>query len=208
MNPSEPVQPLSQSALANWLVELRDGESRAMTRLWDLYFSRMVGVARRKMAGARRQARDEEDIALSAFRSFCLGLRGGRFAGTERGIDLWPLLVTLTINKAIDHLRRENRKKRGGGGSAESVGGAAVPSRELDELLARDPSPGLQLIADESFARLLDALDDSGDGQLRTIALLRLEDTSTAGIAAQLGCTVRSVQRKLKTIRAIWEASG
>ncbi len=198
---------LSEAAVTEWLAGLRAGDSRAATRLWKTYFERMVIVARRKMAGARRQVRDEEDIALSAFKSFCLGFQGGRFTGEKNGPELWPLLVTLTINKTIDHLRRENRLKRGGPARPTTKNQAGSAAEEsLNQLLAPDASPELKAIASESFERLFAALDASGDETLRTIALLRLEDEAPAVIAERLGCTLRTVQRKVKTIRALWQA--
>lgn len=202
------AEPLSEAAVNEWLAGLRAGDSRAATRLWKTYFERMVVVARRKLAGARRQVRDEEDIALSAFKSFCLGLQGGRFNNERNGPELWPLLVTLTINKTIDHLRRENRLKRGGPGGSGKRDGLRTSSAEesLSQLLAPNASPELKAIANDSFERLFAALDASGDETLRVIALLRLEDEAPQDIAEQLGCTVRTVQRKIKTIRALWQA--
>jgi RNA polymerase sigma factor (sigma-70 family) len=200
-------QTLSEAAVTQWLAGLRAGDSQAANRLWKTYFERMVVVARRKLAGARRQVRDEEDIALSAFKSFCLGFQGGRFTGEKDGPELWPLLVTLTVNKTIDHLRRENRLKRGGPAKASANNRDGSTAEEsLSQLLAPNASPELKAIASESFERLFAALDASGDETLRTIALLRLEDAAPAAIAEQLGCTPRTVQRKIKTIRALWQA--
>jgi DNA-directed RNA polymerase specialized sigma24 family protein len=65
----------------------------------------------------------------------------------------------------------------------------------------------LQLITDESFERLLFALDATGDADLKKLALLKLENYPTTELATELGCTVRTVQRKLKTIREIWQAN-
>ena len=59
---------------------------------------------------------DEEDVALSAFKSFCRGTRDGRFPHLQEHEDPWPLLLALTTHKAIDLLRYERRVKRGGSG--------------------------------------------------------------------------------------------
>ncbi|MDX1928012.1 MAG: sigma-70 family RNA polymerase sigma factor [Pirellulaceae bacterium] len=191
-----------ESPLPQLLERLRAGDDRAVSVLWEQYFRRMLFVARKKLGGAQRRVRDEEDIALSAFKSFCLGFKKGRFASADEDCDLWPLLVTITINKAIDHLRRENRQKRS---SENEV--AAGPLDVPVDVLSSESAPELQLITDESFEKLLAALDATGDLDLKRLALLKLENHPATELAAELGCTVRTVQRKLKTIREIWQAN-
>jgi RNA polymerase sigma factor (sigma-70 family) len=188
----------TESPLPQLLEQLRAGDDRAVSSLWEQYFKRMLFVARKKLGGAQRRVRDEEDIALSAFKSFCLGFKKGRFASTDEDCDLWPLLVTITINKTIDHLRRENRQKR----SSENE----IAASPMD-MLSSECAPELQLITDESFEKLLAALDATGDTDLKRLALLKLENHPATELAAELGCTVRTVQRKLKTIREIWQAN-
>ena len=45
------------------------------------------------------------------------------------------------------------------------------------------------------------------DPDLRQIALWKLEGHTNAEIAAQLDCTLRTVERKLERIRAYWESA-
>jgi len=54
----------------------------------------------------------------------------------------------------------------------------------------------------EECERLLRGL---GDGELKSVALLRMEGYSVEETAARLGCVARSVKRKLQLIRGIWE---
>lgn len=173
------------------------GYETAVGLLWEKYFLRMMLLARRKLAGAANRGKDEEDIAVSAFKSFCMGMQAGKYEHSQEH-DLWPLLVTITINKSIDHLRHENRLKRGGG--QDQVAGA------IEELISGEETPELQLVASETLEQLFIALDNTGDADLRTIATLRLENTPPTVIAQQLDCTIRTVQRKLKTIQAIWHS--
>ncbi|MFN8705174.1 MAG: ECF-type sigma factor, partial [Planctomyces sp.] len=63
-----------------WINQLKTGDVEAAQRLWELYFLRMVELARRKLEGVPKAVADEEDVALSAFRSFCSGARQGRFS--------------------------------------------------------------------------------------------------------------------------------
>ena len=62
-----------------WISQLKEGDPVAAQQLWDIYFGRMVKAARLKLHGAPGRIADEEDVALSAFKSFCRGTRDGRF---------------------------------------------------------------------------------------------------------------------------------
>src|SRR5437764_2955403 len=106
----------SDGSVSRWLGPLQAGDPAAVQQLWERYFRRLVGLARKKLQHAPRRAADEEDVALSAFASFCHHAARGRFPQLADRDDLWRLLVTVTSRKAL-HLRRdEKRPKRGGGG--------------------------------------------------------------------------------------------
>ena len=49
-------------------------------------------------------------------------------------------------------------------------------------------------------------LDRLSDTLLRAIALWKIEGFTTEEIAAKLGCTSRTVERKLQLIRRLWRA--
>ncbi len=98
---------------------------KRLKQLWNTYFLRMVKVARCKLHGAPGRMADEEDVALSAFKSFCRGTRDGRFPQLHEHEDPWPLLLALTTHKAIDLVRYERRVKRGGSGQHHVPAGAS-----------------------------------------------------------------------------------
>jgi hypothetical protein len=64
--------PLSNS-VSQWIANLQLGDADAVQRLWDRYFEELVKFARERLGASPRQARDEEDVALSVFDSFCRG---------------------------------------------------------------------------------------------------------------------------------------
>ena len=68
-------------------------------------------------------------------------------------------------------------------------------------MLGDEPTPELAAMVAEDCRHLLDRL---GDDTLRQVALLTLQGHTTAEIAGQVGCSQRSIQRKLDTIRDIW----
>src|SRR5436309_2802351 len=105
----------SEGSVTLWIRQLQGGDLAALQKLWEGYFVRMVGLARKKLQGAPRQAADEEDAALSAFHSFHRGVEQGRFPRLLDRDDLWQVLVMLTVRKASNQARFARAEKRGGG---------------------------------------------------------------------------------------------
>jgi hypothetical protein len=99
----------SKGSVTGWLDQLKAGDPLAAQKLWERYFRRLVGLARKKLQGARRGAADEEDVALSAFDSFCRGAEQGRFPRLDDRDNLWRLLMLLTARKAWHLARDEGR---------------------------------------------------------------------------------------------------
>jgi DNA-directed RNA polymerase specialized sigma24 family protein len=181
----------------------------AASRLWERYFHELVRLARLKLGDSPRVAADEEDVAVSAFKSLCLRAARGQFHELNDRDDLWQLLVTITIRKAINQRKHQSRGKRGGGRvqiEADRIGGLAdLDAAGLEWLMDRNPLPDVVAMMDEELRRLFDLLADE---TLRGIARLRMEGHSGAEIAAQLGCNRRTVARKLELIRARWAEWG
>jgi DNA-directed RNA polymerase specialized sigma24 family protein len=186
----------SDDAVTVWLGQLQAGDAAAVRPLWERYFHRLVGLARVRLRSAPRRAADEEDVALSAFDSFCRNAEAGRFPDLSDRDSLWRLLAAFTARKAARHVRAASRLKRGGGHTPDESSGV------LEEVLARDPDPGLASEMADECERLLSAL---GDADLRRVAVLRMDGHSVEEVAERVGCAPRSVKRKLALIRNIWE---
>jgi RNA polymerase sigma factor (sigma-70 family) len=199
----------SIGSISHWICQLKGGDPRAAQQLWECYFRRLVGLARKKLAGVPRRAADEEDVALSAFESLCRGAEAGRFPNLLHRDSLWQLLVVITAHKALDLARRERRLKRGGGRVLDE---AALPDpsdpeaeEELEQVLSREPTPDFAVQMAEEFQRLLDSLRDAS---LRAVAQSKMEGCTNDEIAAQLGCSRRTIDRKLQVIRSLWSQEG
>src|SRR5262249_60952286 len=108
----------AEGSVSNWIDQLKAGDRAATQQLWGRYFQRLVSLARAKLQGAPRRAADEEDVALSAFHSFCRAAELGRFPRLLDRDSLWRLLVVLTSRKASHLVRHERRQKRRGAGGA------------------------------------------------------------------------------------------
>jgi DNA-directed RNA polymerase specialized sigma24 family protein len=187
---------LTDDAVTVWLGQLRAGESIAARRLWETYFHRMVGLARTRLRNSAHRITDEEDVALSAFNSFCINAEAGRFPDLTDHDSLWRLLATFTLRKAARHMRDACAQRRGGG-KIESV-----DSEVFEQVLGHDPDPALAVEMAEECKRLLAVLDSD---KLRQIAILRMEGYSVDEIASKTPYAPRSVKRKLGIIREIWK---
>lgn len=199
-----------RGSVTRWLGDLKEGDAKAAQPLWDRYFERLVRLARRRLHGAQGPGTgDEEDAALSAFHSVCAGAARGHFPQLTDRDDLWRLLVVVTARKAAEQSRRARRLKRGGGVVLDEAGlrGGDDPDRAegLEMIVGPEPTPEFAAMVVEESGRLLDALGDDG---LRQVALWRLEGYTGGEIAARLGCTRRTVVRRLGLIREIWSAGG
>jgi DNA-directed RNA polymerase specialized sigma24 family protein len=194
-----PLPPLDPAgSVTRFFRQLRDGDSAAANGLWERYFPRLVALARGTLARQPQRVSDAEDAAVSAFVSFWR--RAGDFTAVLNREDLWKLLGTITVRKALRQARRETTAKRGGG----RVVSEAALNRPDGSPLPLDEAAAGVLTADFDLhsAELLDALEP----ELRTIAVFRLLGHTNWEIATALGCTERKIERKLHIIRLQWEA--
>ncbi|MBV8217742.1 MAG: hypothetical protein JO325_04710 [Solirubrobacterales bacterium] len=198
----------SEGSVTHCIGELKKRDPDAARRLWERYYRKLVGLARLKLRSTPRRAADEEDVALSAFDSFCRGVGRGHFPQLQDRSDLWQLLAIITARKAIDLVNHNRRQKRGGGTvSGESglldPGDPATSGPGLAQIIGREPPPEFAAQVADECRRLLDGLGDEG---LRSVALWKMEGYTNAEIAERLGgVNMRTVERKLKTIRERWE---
>jgi DNA-directed RNA polymerase specialized sigma24 family protein len=188
------------NSVTSWIDGVKAGDGSDIHRLWDRYFERLVRLAGARLPAHGRRSFDEEDVALSAFQSFCDRAGRGQFPELHGRDDLWRLLATITVRKAIETMRHQARKKRGGG---RLLGESALDAADggLVEVLSREPTPEEVARFAEEYRRFLALLPDP---TLKDVALQRLEGRTTREIAQALDVSPRTVDRKLRLIRAIW----
>jgi DNA-directed RNA polymerase specialized sigma24 family protein len=198
----------SEASVTQWLAQLKAGDRGAAGQLWQRYFRLLVVRARVALAGAPRRAADEEDVALSAFHSFCRGVERGRFPRLDDRDDLWHILLMLTARKAGHLVRDEVRARRGGGRvrvEADLHCDRDDGGSPLARVLGTEPSPELAAQVAEEYRRLLDKL---ADANLRAIAVWEMEGHTVDEIARLLNRSPRTVARKLTVIRDLWREEG
>jgi DNA-directed RNA polymerase specialized sigma24 family protein len=190
-------------SVTEWIESLKAGDDLAAEKLWSRYFASLVRLARDRLRGAARAAADEEDAALNAFDSFVRGAACGRYPRLDDRNDLWRLLVVITERKAADQAQHERRQKRGGGklDRLQSNRGDVDWRGEVAGVAGAMPTPEFAaMVADEYRSLLARLRDDS----LRKVALLRMEGYTNSDVARRLGCSLRTVARKVEIIRRTW----
>jgi RNA polymerase sigma factor (sigma-70 family) len=186
------------NSVTQWISALKQGDQSAAQGLWEAYYHRLVSLAQARLRDAPRRIADEEDVALSAFDSFCRGARGDRFPRLDHRNDLWQILVMITVRKAIDLRNYEGRQSRGMG-KVQSL--TELTQEGLETIGGAEPSAELAAQLSEEYQRKMEQL---GDSTLRSVATWKLEGYTNDEIAARLGCVTSTVERKLARIRGKW----
>jgi RNA polymerase sigma factor (sigma-70 family) len=179
------TQPVTQLIRA-----AQQDRASAVGPLLAVYFDRLVQLARKRLQNLPGLANYDEDLALRAFHSVYRRVRDPErpLRLTDRD-DFWRLLATRTISRAIDLIRRHRPGE---------VAGAYDP----EQLLSREPTPEEAAATADECRRLLDALQDP---ELRQVALWKVEGYTNEEIAARLDCVPRTVERKVRRIRLLWQ---
>jgi RNA polymerase sigma factor (sigma-70 family) len=169
---------------------VQDGSNTAVRPLLEAYFNRLVQLAGKRLQNLPGLVGYDQDVALRSFHSVCQRLRDAArpldLAGRD---DLWRLLATRTISRAIDLIRRHR--------SVEVLG-----DQEVMQLLSCEPTPEEAAEMADECRRLLDSLPDP---ELRQIALWKVEGYTNEEIAARLDCVPRTIERKVSRIRLLWK---
>jgi len=175
--------------LAQW----RDGNQQAAQELFQRYVDRLMALARSRLSQQLAPRIDPEDVVQSAYRSFFMGARAGRFE-PQRGGDLWRVLVAITLHKLQDQVDRHTAGKRSVAAEQALDGDPNMPPVPL---LSREPSPLEALTLWDEVEQLLRQLDPLP----RRLLELRLQGHSLEEIAVALQCSERTVIRILKRIK-------
>lgn len=209
----------SDDEITAWVVQVRDGDEDAAQNLWNYYCDQIVEVARRTMKRSSRRIHDEEDVAVESFKHLLSGIRDGRFTELERREQLWRLLMVITSRKAAAMIESDMRQKRGGGevrgDSAVLGGGEEGPTEDddrgshlkdepdgFDRLTSAGDAPDISALVADETENLLASLPDATAEQ---IVRLKLQGYTHEEIAAELDCNVRTIERRLKQIRELWQ---
>jgi DNA-directed RNA polymerase specialized sigma24 family protein len=198
----------AQGSVTRLIIDLRSDEPAvrevAARLVWGRYFQGLLVLARNHLSARIRSREDEEDVLQSMYKSFCIRQRRGDFDLANRD-ELWNLLVQITLRKARNaanrHLQGRRDVRREEGEAAVDRSGSDLGGTILDQIDSDGPTPAEAALLNEALEHRFRKLSDPG---LRQIAQWKLEGYTNPEIAAQLDCTLRTVERKLERIRAYW----
>jgi hypothetical protein len=188
-------------SITQWLQRLHAGEADAAEEIWIRYYPRVVRLAALQLIKSDDRSIDEEDVAQSTFRTVYLAVMNGKYPDIEDRRDLWRLLLVSTLNRVRRHHRDSHTLKR-------SVNELVTQDQSRRRLIMEISGPDAQAeMADliETLFRRLDQEDPTGE--LRQIALLKLEEHSASAIARRLKRRKNHVLQRIRLIRILWEES-
>jgi RNA polymerase sigma factor (sigma-70 family) len=177
----------NDAPVSRWLAGVKQGDPLAAEQLWQAYWRRVAGMARKILA--RGRGGNSEDVAQSAFRSFFVRARDGRFPRLEDRHDLWNLLAVITVRKAIKHNRRQSQQPS-----------ATAEIELVESQLAREPSPEHVVAMRDEIQRLMGLLDDTSRVILRSLLAGRTNQEA----ADECQVSLATIERKRKLIRETW----
>ncbi len=208
------MDPSDSHSITHLLDQLRSEDTReyqgAASRIWARYLADLLELARRHLSPGMRRREDEQDIVQSMYKSFCIRQRRGEYKLADRK-DLWGLLVAITENKARAAAAGQGRQKRDYRRELheEDLGAGESGASPLHGIAGIEPTPAEAAVLVEELRRRLEPMEEP----LRRVALWKLAGYTNEEIAGKdmLDCAVRTVERKLRIIRRLWEktpASG
>ena len=95
----------SEGSITPWIQRVKKGDPAAAEALWKRCYPQLVRFARKKLEGMRPGMADEEDVALSALKSFCGAPQRARCPNLAVRPGLWQLFLRKTVLKAANLAR-------------------------------------------------------------------------------------------------------
>jgi RNA polymerase sigma factor (sigma-70 family) len=159
----------------------RQGNQDAATALFERYYARLLELIRRQLGWQLKEVEGSTDVAQSVLRSFFSQI-GGERVQLGPSDSLWPLLVTIALNKVRNLGKYWQREKR-------DLSRQVALEADNSDPLERGPSPQDAAAVKELVDQLLAPFSE----RRRKIIELILEGESVGDIASKVGTTERTV---------------
>lgn len=163
-------------------------EPDAAAQLFHRYLRRLCRLAQTRFSPRLAERLDPEDVVMSAYRSFFVSARAGRFWIQESG-DLWALLTKITLRKLYRSAAHHSAEMR---------------SMQRETAFPEADDPQAWVLSEQPSAADAVALADEVESVLRSLPLqhrrileLRLQGELLNDIARDVGVAERTVRRVL-----------
>ena len=177
--------------IARW----QSGEQTAADEIFHRYSSRLINLVRGHLSSKLTSRFDAEDVVQSAYRSFFVGARDGRFLLENSG-DLWRLLVGIAMHKMQHQVERHTAGKRNVDREANLQPEGAAPAIPA-MFPGREATPSEALVLADVVENIV--------GQLTALESrmfeLRLEGYTLDEIAIDTKRSQRTVRRVMDRIK-------
>ncbi len=200
----------AQGSVTRLIIDLRSDEPGvrevAARLVWGRYLQELLLLARSHLSRGSAAGKTRK----TSFRA-CTRASASVSAGA---ISTWPTGMSCGACWCRSLCARPATRPTGIFRERETSGGKTLglpdrsgedlPTTILDQIDSDGPTPAEAALLNEALERRFQMLKDPN---LHQIALWKLEGYTNPEIAAQLECTVRTVERKLERIRGYWEAT-
>lgn len=170
----------------------RQGNDDAAAELFERYYTKLLELIRRNTGWQIRQAEESVDVAQSALRSFFSQIQDGQVR-LSADDNLWPLLVTIALNKIRNRGKFWQRQKRDPK--------LRQPIEDGIDPLVREPTPEDAAIVKELTDQLLEPFSQ----RRKQILMMILEGAAVKDIARDVGTTERTVYNTRQAAAEILE---
>ena len=177
-------------AATDLLRRWQSGDEEAANQLFQIYSSKLTGLAGKHLSDRLARRADSEDVIQSVMRTFFNRSARGEFNINNSG-ELWRLLVTITLAKVRDLARRHTAAKRD---VQAEVGGG---SDWMLESLAGEPGPVEAAALVDQIETILRGLPDA-HGEILALALAGYSRTE---VAEKMKVSRQTVYRVLTLLR-------
>jgi RNA polymerase sigma-70 factor (ECF subfamily) len=172
----------------------RRGDQDAARLLFARYVGRLTSLAQSRLSSKLARRIDAEDVVQSAYRSFFVRAREGKYTLHNSG-DLWRLLAVITMNKLRRKVEHHTAGKRGVDQEQSDRNEDGLPIHP--EALTREPSPAETLAVLEEVDLLTRGLTEVQ----RHMVELRLQGYLIEEIAEEVARSERTVRRVMDKVK-------
>ena len=189
---------LNDEASTDLIDRWREGDQVAANELYQRYVDRLSVIVTAKLAERFRSRMDADDVLQSTCRSFFRRVQEGQFQFDEDD-DVWKLLVTITLNKLRNQIRKHSAAKRDAGQELRP----RTDDRPDDfhvQRVGSSPEP----VEAFAFSETIESVADKLSPAHALMLIQRLDGFSQQQIADSFETSDRSIRRMLDDVKELF----